>query len=63
MLGRTQETTIQYIAAKQYHSPAPISAEALKVRAVLLARGLETPLIENGLSREQKLHAHSTGIY
>lgn len=56
MLGRTQETTIN--TSQQTVSFArPISAEALKVRDVLLARGLETPLIENGLSREQKLHA------
>jgi len=56
MLGRTQETTIN--TSQQTVSFArPISAEALKVRDVLLARGLETPLIENGLSREQRLHA------
>ena len=34
----------------------PVSAEAQKVREVLLPKGLETPLIENGLSREQKFH-------
>jgi GTP cyclohydrolase I len=31
-----------------------ISEDARKVRDVLIARGLETPLIENGLSRDQK---------
>lgn len=36
-------------------APAPvISEDARKVRDVLIARGLETPLIENGLSRDQK---------
>lgn len=56
MLGRTQETTIN-TSQQTVSFTRPISAEALKVRDVLLARGLETPLIENGLSREQKLHA------
>ena len=31
-----------------------ISEDAGKVRDVLIARGLETPLVENGLSRDQK---------
>lgn len=31
-----------------------ISEEAQRVRDVLVARGLETPLLENGLSRDQK---------
>ncbi len=31
-----------------------ISEEARRVRDVLVARGLETPLLENGLSRDQK---------
>jgi len=31
-----------------------ISEDARRVRDVLIARGLETPLIENGLSRDQK---------
>jgi len=37
-------------------SPAPraISDDALRVRDALLARGLETPLLENGLTRDQK---------
>ena len=34
---------------------ASISSDAQKVRDTLLARGLETPLIDNGLSDEQKL--------
>ena len=34
---------------------ASISSDAQKVRDTLLARGLETPLIENGLSDDQKL--------
>ncbi|MEM1188203.1 MAG: GTP cyclohydrolase I FolE [Pseudomonadota bacterium] len=32
----------------------PVSAEAGRVRDALLSRGLETPLIENGLDREEK---------
>ncbi|MEM9315681.1 MAG: GTP cyclohydrolase I FolE [Pseudomonadota bacterium] len=32
----------------------PVSAEAVRVREALLSRGLETPLIENGLDREEK---------
>ncbi len=35
-------------------SPLVISEDARKVRDVLIARGLETPLIDNGLSRDQK---------
>jgi len=35
-------------------APLVISEDARKVREVLIARGLETPLIENGLSRDQK---------
>ncbi|MDE0950311.1 MAG: GTP cyclohydrolase I FolE [Halioglobus sp.] len=31
-----------------------ISEDARKVRDVLIARGLETPLVDNGLSRDQK---------
>jgi len=55
MLGRSQETTIS--PPQQTVSFArPVSTEAQKVREVLLAKGLETPLIENGLSREQKFH-------
>ncbi len=34
---------------------ASISSDAQKVRDTLLARGLETPLIDNGLSDDQKL--------
>ncbi|MEO1082105.1 MAG: GTP cyclohydrolase I FolE [Pseudomonadota bacterium] len=32
----------------------PVSAEALRVRDALLSRGLETPLVDNGLDREEK---------
>ena len=35
-------------------APLMISEDARKVRDVLIARGLETPLVENGLSRDQK---------
>lgn len=36
-------------------APEPaISEDARRVRDVLIARGLETPLIDNGLSRDQK---------
>lgn len=33
---------------------APLSVEAERVRSALLARGLETPLVENGLDHQQK---------
>ena len=32
----------------------PISAEAQSVRDALLEKGLETPIIDNGLSAEEK---------
>ncbi len=32
----------------------PMSAEAARVRDALLSRGLETPLVENGLDRDEK---------
>jgi GTP cyclohydrolase I len=35
-------------------APLAISEEARKVRGVLIERGLETPLLENGLNRDQK---------
>ena len=38
-------------------SQRAISEEARKVRDVLIARGLETPLVENGLTRDQKFEA------
>ncbi|MCR9105980.1 MAG: GTP cyclohydrolase I FolE [Gammaproteobacteria bacterium] len=33
---------------------APVSQDAIKVRNVLIERGLETPLVETGLDRDQK---------
>ncbi len=44
---------------------AGLHPEALAVRDALLARGLETPMVENGLSPEEKrqrIQAHFTGI-
>jgi GTP cyclohydrolase IA len=35
-------------------SRPPLSPDALRVRDALLARGLETPLVENGLGAEEK---------
>ena len=35
-------------------APLAISEEARKVRDVLIERGLETPLLDNGLNRDQK---------
>jgi GTP cyclohydrolase I len=43
-------------------SPRAISEDARKVRDVLIARGLETPLVENGLSRDQKFDAISSSF-
>ena len=34
--------------------PEHLSPEALLVREALLARGLETPMVTNGLSRDEK---------
>ena len=39
---------------KVVNTPLAISEDARKVREVLLERGLETPLIDNGLNRDQK---------
>jgi GTP cyclohydrolase I len=36
------------------HTRQP-SPEAARVRAALIERGLETPLVENGLSREAEI--------
>lgn len=45
--------TAALTSTAQPTSPA-ISEEALRVRDVLIARGLETPLLNNDLSRDQK---------
>jgi GTP cyclohydrolase I len=42
------------IAEKNFVQGKVVSAEAEIVRAALVARGLETPMIENGLSRNEK---------
>ena len=42
------------IAEKNFVQGKLVSAEAEMVRAALVARGLETPMIENGLSRNEK---------
>jgi GTP cyclohydrolase I len=42
------------IAEKNFIQRKVVSAEAEGVRAALVARGLETPMIENGLSRDEK---------
>jgi GTP cyclohydrolase I len=42
------------IAEKNFVQAKVVSAEAEIVRAALVARGLETPMIENGLSRNEK---------
>ncbi|HBQ40689.1 MAG TPA: GTP cyclohydrolase I FolE, partial [Halieaceae bacterium] len=34
--------------------PSKMSAEAAMVREALLERGLETPMIQNGLTRDEK---------
>ncbi|MFT7286301.1 MAG: GTP cyclohydrolase I [Halieaceae bacterium] len=44
----------QALAKDTLSFPETPSAEARRVRQALCERGLETPLIENGLSREQK---------
>lgn len=42
------------LAEKMLSFPADISDEANRVRSALLERGLETPLVSNGLSRDEK---------
>jgi GTP cyclohydrolase IA len=43
-----------YLKKQQAASENKISAEAILVRDALIARGLETPMLENGLTPEQK---------
>lgn len=42
------------LAEQPLNFPDSISAEARSVKEALIARGLETPMLENGLDREQK---------
>jgi GTP cyclohydrolase I len=42
------------LAEKQFSTDAGLSAEAIQVRQALLDKGIETPLVENTLSNEQK---------
>ena len=42
------------LAATSIQYTSPLSAEALAVREALIERGLETPMIENGLTRDDK---------
>ena len=46
--------TIARPARAPQFNPAPLSAEAQLVRTALVERGLETPLLDNGLSIEEK---------
>ena len=42
------------VGSKTVNFPSTLSTEAELVRSALMERGLETPLIENGYTREQK---------
>jgi GTP cyclohydrolase IA len=42
------------VAEKMLTFPSHLSPEALLVRDALVARGLETPMVHNGLSRDEK---------
>ncbi|MFK7830738.1 MAG: GTP cyclohydrolase I FolE [Congregibacter sp.] len=42
------------LADQTLNFPDSISTEARRVKEALIARGLETPMLENGLDREQK---------
>ena len=42
------------LAATSIQYTSPLSAEARAVREALIERGLETPMIENGLTRDDK---------
>ena len=47
-------TTAAQLANMPFDDTQPVSEDAEKVREALVERGLETPLIDNGLSRDQK---------
>ena len=56
MLTTTQRNQASWeLTAAPVNLHKPISVEATRVRQALVDRGLETPLIENGLNRDQKL--------
>ena len=56
MLNTTQRNQASWdLTATPVNLHKPISVEATLVRQALVERGLETPLIENGLNRDQKL--------
>ena len=46
--------TLEGLQNTSYLWPGDCSAEASLVRAALVSKGLETPLIDNGLSRDEK---------
>jgi len=56
MLNTTQRNQASWdLTTTPVNLHKPISVEATLVRQALVERGLETPLIENGLNRDQKL--------
>jgi GTP cyclohydrolase I len=56
-LSTLQETDVEPVAAPgALAADQPISADARRVREALLARGLETPLIDNGLDAPARRH-------
>lgn len=56
-LSTTNDNTPADTSPAQLAYIAGISPEAQRVRAALIERGLETPMIDNGLSRDQKVDA------
>lgn len=53
-LRSTARSTTHIEVPREGETIVPLSDEARTVRAALVARGLETPMIETGLSRDEK---------
>lgn len=67
VVALTPATTIDHAARQRRVTPtdAGLRPEAIAVRDALLARGLETPMVDSGLSPEeqrQRIQAHFTEI-
>ena len=52
--GDMMSVTAESFENRAYLLPDNCSPEASLVKAALVAKGLETPMIENGLSRDEK---------
>jgi GTP cyclohydrolase IA len=54
LAAHEQEPSLEYSASTLLASQTGLRPEALLVRDALVARGLETPMVENNLTQEQK---------